>query len=69
MARPLQQEGNGALEDRNNLPEGWIRIVLQEAVSRIADGSHNPPKKEAIGIPMLSARNIENGQIKFDDNR
>jgi len=69
MAKPEHPERNGALEDRNDLPEGWIRIALQDVVSRIADGSHNPPKKQATGIPMLSARNIENGRIKFEDYR
>ncbi len=51
------------------LPEGWIEVKLEDISKQITDGSHNPPKAVDSGIPMLSARNIENDNITFDDVR
>ncbi|MBU0663399.1 MAG: restriction endonuclease subunit S [Proteobacteria bacterium] len=51
------------------LPEKWESLVLKEVVSKLVDGSHNPPSKKESGFPMLSARNIENNQIVFDNFR
>lgn len=45
------------------------RMLLKDAVSKLVDGSHNPPAKCEAGVPMLSARNIENGRIVFGDFR
>ncbi len=44
-------------------------LPLKEAVTKLVDGSHNPPPKRDAGKPMLSARNIENGRIVFDEFR
>ena len=44
--------------------------ALGEVMSKITDGSHNPPKASGNGkYPMISAKNINNGQIDFDDAR
>lgn len=48
------------------LPKGWIWTTLDKICYKITDGSHNPPPKQDNGIPMLSARNIENYTINFD---
>lgn len=47
----------------------WETRRLREVVTKLVDGSHNPPPKQDAGQPMLSARNVENGQILFDDFR
>lgn len=49
--------------------EDWVECTLNDVCYKITDGSHNPPKKQSIGLPMLSARNIENNKIVFDDYR
>ena len=51
------------------LPQGWIIVPLSEVVDKITDGSHNPPPKQDSGKPMLSARNIENNRIVFNEFR
>ncbi|MDP3444072.1 MAG: restriction endonuclease subunit S [Ignavibacteria bacterium] len=56
-------------ETRYTLPAGWIWTTLDLVSKNITDGSHNPPSKQGSGIPMLSARNIENGRITFDEVR
>lgn len=47
----------------------WETRNLREVVTKLVDGSHNPPPKQEAGLPMLSARNIDRGQILFDDFR
>ena len=47
----------------------WEARRLRDVVSKLVDGSHNPPAKQEVGTPMLSARNIENGRIVFEDFR
>jgi hypothetical protein len=51
------------------LPEGWVLVKLENISKQITDGSHNPPKSIDSGVPMLSARNIENGNITFEEVR
>ena len=43
--------------------------ALSKVVSKLVDGSHNPPAKQSTGHPMLSARNIDNSTINFDEFR
>jgi type I restriction enzyme S subunit len=47
----------------------WEVRSLREVVTKLVDGSHNPPPKQDTGLPMLSARNIDRGQVLFDDYR
>jgi type I restriction enzyme S subunit len=42
---------------------------LGDLTAKLVDGSHNPPKEADSGFPMLSARNIERGQIQFTKYR
>ncbi len=42
---------------------------LRDVVTKLVDGSHNPPPKQDSGKPMLSARNIDHGLVNFDDYR
>ena len=51
------------------LPEGWAETTLSFVCNRIVDGSHNPPKACESGFPMLSARNIQDGKVLFQDFR
>ncbi|WP_434686645.1 restriction endonuclease subunit S [Pseudanabaena minima] len=49
--------------------EDWIEVELGDVASKITDGSHNPPKKQDVGLPMLSATNILDDEIVFDNYR
>lgn len=51
------------------LPAGWTYSTLGELANKLVDGSHNPPAKSSTGRPMLSARNISDGKIVFDEYR
>lgn len=56
-------------EALDTLPEGWVWTKLWEVAEKIVDGSHNPPPKQDIGVPMLSAQNIWNNKIVFSKYR
>jgi type I restriction enzyme, S subunit len=53
----------------SELPKGWANASLQELCKRLVDGSHNPPPAVEVGRPMLSARNITEHGISFDEIR
>lgn len=53
----------------SELPINWKSATLSEICLRIVDGSHNPPKAVGQGFYMLSARNIQNRRINFDEFR
>lgn len=51
------------------LPEGWVWKRMGDICIKIIDGSHNPPPKQIVGIPMLSAKNVRNGILTWETNR
>jgi len=53
----------------SDLPEGWAETDLRSLAFRIVDGSHNPPKKADSGNPMISAKDIFNGEINLNNTR
>lgn len=54
---------------QKNIPNHWKWVILENISKKITDGSHNPPKGIETGIPMLSAKNIQNNSIDFSDAR
>lgn len=57
------------LAEPESLPKGWATLPLGKIITKLVDGSHNPPSKRESGVPMLSARNILNNQIIFEEYR
>jgi type I restriction enzyme S subunit len=57
------------MQQKSELPEGWITTTLSSISHKITDGSHNPPQKQSSGKFMISARNIGNDEINFDNAR
>ncbi|ACK90214.1 restriction modification system DNA specificity domain protein [Bacillus cereus AH820] len=51
------------------VPGNWIWGNLNSLSKLIVDGSHNPPPKKNEGFPMLSGRNILDGEINFETDR
>lgn len=48
------------------VPENWCWVKLGNISYRISDGSHNPPKDSGKGVPLLSATNIHDRMIDFE---
>lgn len=55
--------------DEAGLPVGWAATSLNAICHKVTDGSHNPPKKQETGMPMLSAVNIADRKINFEQYR
>lgn len=53
----------------NKVPGSWKTVALAELCERLVDGSHNPPPAVESGKPMLSARNINDFRVLFDEYR
>ena len=47
------------------LPESWEWVRLGTITTKLTDGSHNPPKNNGSGFPMLSSKNVNYGIIDF----
>ncbi|AZT92404.1 MULTISPECIES: restriction endonuclease subunit S [Brevibacterium] len=45
----------------------WNSATVGDLAFRITDGAHHTPKRQSSGVPLLSARNIRNGWIDFDN--
>ena len=52
-----------------SIPDNWEWDYLEHITYKITDGSHNPPQKQEEGMPMLSARNIENDSLVWSNYR
>ncbi len=48
-------------------PHGWASGTLSEIALQITDGEHQTPKRQALGIKLLSARNVKDGYLDFSD--
>jgi type I restriction enzyme S subunit len=49
------------------LPEGWDKTTLLEVSKKITDGEHFRPKTVEKGIPFLSAKDVRENGVSFDD--
>ncbi len=49
------------------IPENWKWVRLVDILSKLTDGSHNPPPNSGLGYPVISAKNIKNGEITLDN--
>lgn len=54
--------------EKNNLPKHWVVASLHNITKSIRDGTHNPPMRTENGIPLLSAKDIQNGFIDWKEN-
>ncbi|WP_417560382.1 restriction endonuclease subunit S [Marinomonas sp.] len=51
----------------SELPKGWVNADIGDLCLKVTDGSHNPPKASDEGLPMLSAKNIHDGLVDFNE--
>lgn len=49
------------------LPEGWRWVKLGEVANNITDGEHFRPTTQENGIPFLSAKDVRDDGISFDE--
>ena len=65
---PMKDSG---VEWLGEVPEHWTIIQLKHACELLKDGTHLPPPRVDVGIPLLSVRNVVNGKFIFrgDDSQ
>ena len=49
------------------LPEGWGLVSLDQLCLKITDGEHLSPQTEAEGVYLLSAKDVRESGVRFDD--
>lgn len=49
------------------IPESWKWVRLGSISDKLTDGSHNPPPNTGVGYPVISAKNVKNGLISFEN--
>ncbi|EPB6465620.1 restriction endonuclease subunit S [Cronobacter dublinensis] len=49
------------------LPKGWEWCKLQNITSKITDGDHKTPPRITNGYKLLSAKNVRDGYIDYDN--
>ncbi|MDC0833713.1 restriction endonuclease subunit S [Geitlerinema sp. CS-897] len=63
---PMKDSG---IEWLGEIPAHWSIIRLKHLCSLLRDGTHLPPPRVSDGIPLLSVRNIVNGEfINLEDD-
>ena len=62
---PMKDSG---VEWLGEVPEHWTIIQLKHACDLLKDGTHLPPPRVDVGIPLLSVRNVVNGKFIFRDD-
>jgi type I restriction enzyme S subunit len=49
------------------LPEEWMWTTLESMALKITDGEHFSPKGEITGIPFLSAKDVRDNKLSFEN--
>ena len=52
-----------------NIPDGWTLSTISSVTSHVTDGTHMPPARERVGVPLLSAKDIVDGKIIKSESR
>ena len=53
--------------DPSSNPMNWEVVNLESIATKITDGEHLTPRRTNAGIKLLSARNVRDGFLAFDD--
>jgi type I restriction enzyme S subunit len=55
------------LSDLHELPYGWIWQEAHKICSSVRDGTHDTPKYVDEGVPLVTSKNLKNGEIDMDN--
>ncbi|EKK7176085.1 restriction endonuclease subunit S [Vibrio alginolyticus] len=50
-----------------SMPSDWDLVTVDDIATKVTDGDHHTPKRSDTGVLLLSARNVLNGKLSFDD--
>ena len=64
----LRKEDEFYMDEKfGKVPVGWEVKKVKELSVQVTDGEHQTPDRTEKGFYLLSARNIKNGYLSFDD--
>jgi type I restriction enzyme S subunit len=49
-----------------DLPRSWTAATIDQLCPIVTDGEHQTPPRTDSGVPLLSARNVRNGEVVFE---
>ena len=58
--------GHETAEFENGIPKGWT-LSRMEDFCYVTDGTHDTPKSTQRGVPLVTGKHIEDGEISFDE--
>ncbi|MCP4523814.1 MAG: hypothetical protein GY828_06385, partial [Candidatus Gracilibacteria bacterium] len=50
-------------EMKEGLPGGWIELIAENYCNKVADGTHDSPKKTEKGKLLITSKNIKNSKL------
>ena len=50
------------------IPEEWGAVPLENYCARVTDGTHDTPRRTMEGVPLLTSKNIRNGQLVLENS-
>ena len=56
-----------AAEVPYEVPDGWEWVRLGQITSKITDGDHKTPPRIPVGFRLLSAKNVRDGYLNFEN--
>lgn len=65
---PQAKMKDSGIEWLGEVPEHWGAPSLKHCCILLKDGTHTPPPRVDIGVPLLSVRNIVDGKFVFRDD-
>jgi type I restriction enzyme, S subunit len=72
LMQSLLTEGIGHTEYKQTnlgcIPKKWKMTLSSKICERITDGTHDTPEKTEQGYPLITSKNLRNGEIFFDDS-
>jgi type I restriction enzyme S subunit len=60
-------EDKPAVGKSKGLPSGWAIQRLDSFCAKVTDGTHDTPKPQIEGVPLVTGKNLHNGRVDFAD--
>lgn len=56
-----------SFDELPEIPFGWLWVEAHKVCQSVRDGTHNTPKYEKTGIPLVTSKNLKDGDIDLEN--
>jgi len=63
----IEQLNDGDIKELHSLPDGWLWVKLAQVATKITDGEHFKPPVQDDGVYFLSAKDVRDEGVSFDN--